>query len=55
MTCSANNPVIYLACSTGKIIDSSIPSGVDIWNLTYIILSFSSEITQGGVVDHITE
>ena len=29
-----------------------IPTGTDCWNLVYIILSFSSEITTGGVIDY---
>jgi len=29
-----------------------IPSGVDIWNLVYMILSFRSEITTGGTIDY---
>jgi hypothetical protein len=29
-----------------------IPTGTDCWNLVYIVLSFSSEITTGGVIDY---
>jgi hypothetical protein len=29
-----------------------IPTGTDCWNLVYIVLSFTSEITTGGVIDY---
>jgi hypothetical protein len=29
-----------------------IPTGIDVWNLIYIILSFRSEITTGGTIDY---
>jgi len=33
----------------------TIPTGTDIWNLIYIMLSFSSEISTGGVIDYSIE
>jgi hypothetical protein len=30
----------------------TIPTGTDVWNLIYIMLSFSSEISTGGVIDY---
>jgi hypothetical protein len=46
---TAGNGIIQPGATEASI---SMPTGTDSWNLIYIILSFSSEITTGGVIDY---
>jgi hypothetical protein len=49
-TFAAGGGTIIIPGDTEAVI--TIPSGTDVWNLIYIMLSFSSEISTGGVIDY---
>jgi hypothetical protein len=47
---TAGGGTVIQAGATEATID--MPTGIDIWSLVYMILSFRSEITTGGVIDY---